>query len=69
MEGIIIIIFIIGYVLIAFEHPIKINKSATAIVTGVLCWTLYALSSQNQIEEITHHLAEHFGEISAILCF
>lgn len=69
MEGIIIIIFIIGYVLIAFEHPIKINKSATAIVTGVLCWTLYALSSQNQIEEITHHLAEHFGEISAILFF
>jgi hypothetical protein len=57
METVIIIIFIIGYVLIAFEHPIKVNKSATAIVTGVLCWTLYAMSSQDQIEEVTHHLA------------
>jgi Na+/H+ antiporter NhaD/arsenite permease-like protein len=69
METVIIIIFIIGYVLIAFEHPIKVNKSATAIVTGVLCWTLYAMSSQDQIEEVTHHLAEHFGDIAAILFF
>ena len=69
METVVIIIFIIGYILIAFEHPIKINKSATAIVTGVLCWTIYAMSSQDHIEDVTHHLAEHFGEISAILFF
>ena len=36
MEIPIVIIFIVGYILIAFEHPIKINKSATAIVTAEL---------------------------------
>lgn len=69
MEASVIAIFVVGYALIAFEHPIKINKSATAIVAGVLCWTVYALFSTESIEDITHHLAEHFGAISAILFF
>lgn len=42
MEPFIIFVFVIGYLLIALEHPIKINKTATALVTGVLCWTLFA---------------------------
>jgi Na+/H+ antiporter NhaD/arsenite permease-like protein len=41
MEPLIIVVFIIGYILIALEHPIKINKTATAILTGVVCWTLF----------------------------
>ena len=69
MEITVIIIFVIGYLLIAFEHPIKINKSATAILTGVICWTIYALLSENSVDHITHQLAEHFGAISAILFF
>lgn len=44
MELIIIFVFIIGYILIALEHPIKINKTATALVTGILCWTLFAVA-------------------------
>ncbi len=69
MEATVIIIFVIGYLLIALEHPIKVNKSATAIVTGVLCWTIYALVSETPIEHISDQLAEHFGEISEILFF
>lgn len=34
-----IIAFIIGYVVIALEHPLKINKTATALMLGVLMWT------------------------------
>ena len=45
MEFIIAIVFILGYVFIAFEHPIRINKTATALLTGVLCWVLFAWSS------------------------
>ena len=45
MEFIIAIVFILGYVFIAFEHPIKINKTATALLTGVLCWVLFAWSA------------------------
>ncbi|HEY5823295.1 MAG TPA: sodium:proton antiporter NhaD [Cyclobacteriaceae bacterium] len=45
METITIIIFVLGYLLIALEHPIKINKTATALITGILCWTLFAFST------------------------
>lgn len=45
MEGFIIFIFLVGYFLIALEHPVKINKTATALITGVFCWTLFALDT------------------------
>lgn len=44
MEVAIIVIFVVGYLAIALEHPIKINKTASALLTGVLCWTLFVLS-------------------------
>jgi Na+/H+ antiporter NhaD/arsenite permease-like protein len=63
-----IIIFIIGYLLIALEHPLKINKTASALLTGVLCWTVFAMSGTDHLfikSELSHHLAE----ISGILFF
>ncbi len=39
----IIIVFVIGYLAIALEHPLHINKAASALLIGVLCWTLYVL--------------------------
>lgn len=44
MEVVIVAVFVVGYILIALEHPIKINKTATALLTGVLCWTLFVLA-------------------------
>lgn len=69
MEAVVIILFVVGYLAIALEHPIKINKTASALLTGVLCWTIYAVWSPDHIEEIGHHLGEHLGEIAAILFF
>jgi len=40
MELGIIVLFIIGYILIATEHTIKIDKAATALFMGVACWSL-----------------------------
>ncbi|ABQ26962.1 sodium:proton antiporter NhaD [Geotalea uraniireducens] len=40
-----IVIFIIAYTAIALEHPIKINKSASALIAAGLLWTIYALST------------------------
>ncbi len=37
-------IFVAGYLAIAFEHSIGINKAGSALATGVLCWTIYATS-------------------------
>lgn len=69
MEAVVIILFVIGYLLIALEHPIKINKSASAIITGVLCWTIYAVVAHDSIDHIGEQLAEHLSEIAAILFF
>lgn len=69
MEIFVVAIFVIGYLLIALEHPVKINKSASAILTGVICWTLYALFAHESIDHITEQLAEHLGAISGILFF
>ena len=64
----IIIVFILGYLCITLEHIININKAATALLTGVLCWTLYILSSSD-FHLINEQLTEHLGEISGILFF
>ncbi len=58
--------FIIGYGCIALEHPLKVNKTASALLLGVLLWTLYAFSGNVFAEylpvgstwqgELTHHL-------------
>jgi Na+/H+ antiporter NhaD/arsenite permease-like protein len=48
METVIIVIFVVGYLAIALEHLIKINKTATALITGVLCWTLFAWQPPNE---------------------
>ena len=69
MEITVIVIFIIGYLLIALEHPIKINKSASAILTGVICWTIYAVTSGEPVNHISEQLAHHLSSIAAILFF
>jgi Na+/H+ antiporter NhaD/arsenite permease-like protein len=39
------IIFVLAYVAIALEHPIKINKSASALIGAGLLWTVYAVAT------------------------
>ena len=43
----IVVIFIVAYAAVAFEHPLRVNKSATALVGSGLRWTLYALSASD----------------------
>ncbi len=57
MEPIIIIVFVLGYLAIALEHSIKINKTASAILTGVICWTLFAVSSPTESLLSSTHFA------------
>ena len=40
-----IVIFILGYTAIALEHPLKIDKAASALLLGTTMWGLYALSA------------------------
>ena len=43
MLGAIVVIFIVAYAAIALEHPIKINKGASALLGAGLLWTVYAV--------------------------
>ncbi len=60
MNLMIIAIFVIGYTAIAFEHPTKINKTASALLTGVLCWVVYIMSSPDTAA-VSEELYEPFG--------
>ena len=63
-----LVVFVLGYAAIAFEHQLKIDKAAAALITGVLTWTLYVLASNN-IHEVEGQLLHHLSEISSILFF
>ena len=65
---ILIAIFIFGYLLIAFEQPLKLNKAAAALLTGVVCWTIYILQSPSSAT-VSKQLFEHLGEIASLLFF
>jgi Na+/H+ antiporter NhaD/arsenite permease-like protein len=45
-----LIIFVLGYTAIALEHSIGIDKAASALITGVLCWTVYVLGAMNIVD-------------------
>ena len=40
-------VFVLGYVMIALEHPLKIDKAATALLTGTLLWALYMFGAES----------------------
>lgn len=67
MVTLIIILFLVGYLIIAMEHSFSINKSGTALLVGVLCWTVYALHATDT--HFTDSLSHHLSEISEILFF
>jgi Na+/H+ antiporter NhaD/arsenite permease-like protein len=39
-----IVVFVVAYAAIALEHPLKVNKSASALLAAGLLWTIYAVS-------------------------
>lgn len=68
MTLLIIIVFVVGYAAITLEHNLKINKTAPALITGVICWVLYILG-QSDTHLVNEHLLKHLGDISSILFF
>lgn len=71
-------IFIIGYFFIAMEHPLKINKTASALMLGTLLWTVFvfcnatfdpSMDSDTWHKFISDHLVENLGETAEIVFF
>nr|WP_024310268.1 sodium:proton antiporter NhaD [Pseudomonas sp. P818] len=80
MYALMVLIFVLGYLCIAFEHPLKIDKAASALLTAVLTWTVLVLgadsilpllesTSAEHSRQVVGELRHHLGEISEILFF
>jgi Na+/H+ antiporter NhaD/arsenite permease-like protein len=52
-----VIVFVLANAAIALEHPLKVNKSASALVGAGLLWTIYAVSMGDP-----HAVSEQLGE-------
>lgn len=56
--------FAIGYLAIIFEHPLKVNKTASALLMAVITWTFLFWVHPN-----THALGEKLNDVSQIIFF
>lgn len=68
MAGLILVVFILGYLLITLEHSIHINKAATALITAVVCWTILVMSPVYKLEAL-NALGHHLTSIAEIVFF
>ena len=68
MNSLLITIFVLTYAAIAFEHPLKINKSATALIGAGLLWTLYALGTPD-IKSLEAAMGESLMSTAQIVFF
>ena len=61
---------------IALEHPLKVDKTASALFLGMLLWTMYAVGvlsgdifPDRNMDLLNGSIIEHMGDISEILFF
>ena len=68
MVILLLVTFIVGYLLITLEHAIHINKSAIALITSVLCWTILVMNPSIKGEALAS-LGHHLATIAEIVFF
>jgi Na+/H+ antiporter NhaD/arsenite permease-like protein len=71
----VVLTFIIGYLVIVFEHPLRLDKTVPALLMGALCWAFVSLG---HLDVMNHHhevgslegvLLHHIGKVAEILIF
>ena len=68
MSYLLIAVFLLGYIFIVFEHKIHVDKAATALITGMLCWVVYLFFNPD-FAIVNQQLHGHIGDIASILFF
>ena len=63
-----ILVFVLTYTAIALEHPLHINKSASALLGAGLLWTIYAMG-QGDPKAVSHELGESLMGTAQIVFF
>ena len=51
MMTIMVLVFLIGYLMIAMEHPLKVNKAGTALLLGAVLWVMYMFAAPTLITD------------------
>ena len=65
----IVVLFCLGYLCIALEAVLKINKAVPALLMCVACWTLYACGGAPDDVDVSARLLHHLGDTCEILFF
>jgi len=61
------IVFVFGYLLIALEHPLRVDKAAVALVLGGVTWGFLAISGE--VSGLDQRLEHHLVEVASIVFF
>lgn len=51
MELLILVVFVLGYLGIALEHSVHVDKSAFALLTGTICWAIFVIGGHNEVPD------------------
>ncbi len=61
-----IFIFVLGYIAIALEHPLRVDKAAPALLIGILTWVVYILGSYDilsMVNEAGEYISHAWGDL------
>ena len=58
--------FVIGYIVIVFEHPLRLDKTVPALLMGAVCWALLSLGFNSGTMEIVNTEGELFNMFNSI---
>ncbi|MCM1093986.1 MAG: sodium:proton antiporter NhaD [Bacteroides sp.] len=61
-----VILFVVGYMAIALEHPIKVDKTASALLLGMLMWVVYALNAEKIVPIVSGAELQEYIESAKI---
>ena len=66
MVAAIIACFVIGYLVIVFEHPLRLDKTVPALLMGAICWALLSLGFNSGALEIINTEGEVFNTLNSV---
>lgn len=60
------IVFLVGYLAIALEHPLKVNKAGTALLTGTILWVIYTFAATDLVPSVSGKELEEFLKVNPL---
>ena len=55
-----LVLFVVGYLAIALEHPLRVDKTASALLLGMLMWIIYAMGAESVVPVVSADNFRHF---------